>query len=119
MYERLAAPQASRGCLDPATLRAVDLACRQVDLPLDVIHSPRTSTSELRELIRKSLQSADERLATRFWTGEDVAQLVRARAWVVEQLLLLAWHRIVPGLDSLCLVAVGGFGRGELHPHSS
>src|SRR5690606_11383636 len=49
---------------------------------------------------------------------EDVVQLVRARAWVVEQLLLLAWHRVVPGLDSVCLVAVGGFGRGELHPHS-
>src|SRR6186713_373613 len=83
MYERLAAPQASRGCLDPATLRAVDLACRQVDLPLDIINSPRESTSELRELVRKSLQAADERLAARLWAGEDVAQLVRARAWVV------------------------------------
>ncbi len=118
MYERLAAPQASRGCLDPATLRAVDLACRQVDRPLEVAASPRESSDELRELIRKSLQSADKRLAERLWAGEDVVQLVRARAWVVEQLLLLAWHRIVPGLNDICLVAVGGFGRGELHPHS-
>ena len=118
MYERLAAPQASRGCLDPATLTAVDLACRQVERPLDSSVPFRESTGELRELIRESLNRADERLAARLWAGEDVAQLVRARAWVVEQLLLLAWHRVMPGPVNMCLVAVGGFGRGELHPHS-
>jgi len=117
-YERLAAPQASRGCLDPATLRAVDLACRHVTPADEAVLSPRESVQELRELIRRSLHGADERLASRLWAGEDVVQLVRARAWVVEQLLLLAWHRIVQGLENICLVAVGGFGRGELHPHS-
>ena len=117
MYERLAAPQASRGCLDPATLKAVDLACRQVELPLGA-PSSNESTDELRELIRRSLQGADERLSARLWAGEDIVQLVRARAWVVEQLLLLAWHRVMPDLRNICLVAVGGFGRGELHPHS-
>lgn len=118
MYERLAAPQASRGCLDPATLKAVDLACRQVELPEDAGSSPRESSEALRELIRRSLHGADECLAGRLWAGEDVVQLVRARAWVVEQLLLLAWHRLMPGFNNICLVAVGGFGRGELHPHS-
>jgi UTP:GlnB (protein PII) uridylyltransferase len=118
MYERLAAPRASRGCLDPVTLAAVDLACRQVERPLDTSGSPRERTGELRELVRKSLVNADERLAERLWAGEDVVQLVRARAWVVEQLLLLAWHRILPDAVNICLVAVGGFGRGELHPHS-
>jgi len=117
-YERLAAPQASRGCLDPATLKAVDLACRQVDRPAESAASPRESRDELRELIRESLQRADKRLADRLWAGEDVVQLVRARAWVVEQLLLLAWHRTISRLDEICLLAVGGFGRGELHPHS-
>jgi len=118
MYERLAAPQASRGCLDPSTLKAVDIACRHVDRPEAATASLRESSEELRELIRQSLQGADKRLAERLWAGEDVVQLVRARAWVVEQLLLLAWHRIVPCLEHICLVAVGGFGRGELHPHS-
>ena len=99
MYERLGAPQASRGCLDPATLKAVDLACRQVERPDAVTPSLRESSDELRELIRKSLQGADKRLAERLWAGEDVVQLVRARAWVVEQLLLLAcrkrrWRRL-------------------------
>ncbi len=117
-YERLSAPQASRGCLDPATLRVIDEACRAAPPRAGVRQTVTTPVSELRELLRASLVQADERLAERFWNGEDVVQLVRARAWVVEQLLLLAWHRMVPGLESLCLVAVGGFGRGELHPHS-
>ncbi|HMB60289.1 MAG TPA: [protein-PII] uridylyltransferase, partial [Xanthomonadales bacterium] len=118
MYERLAAPQASRGCLDPATLKAVDLACRLVGRSSASASVSRQDIHELRDLIRTSLQGADERLAARLWAGEDVVQLVHARAWVVEQLLLLAWHRVMPELVNICLVAVGGFGRGELHPHS-
>lgn len=119
MYERLSAPQASRGCLDSGIMKAVDLACRSVLLP--DYEQPNLSSeqlAELRDQLRQALNGADQRLAERFWSKEDVVQLVRARAWVVEQLLLLAWHRVVPGLDSVCLVAVGGFGRGELHPQS-
>jgi [protein-PII] uridylyltransferase len=100
-------------------MKAVDLACRSVLLP--GYKPPALVDSEiaqLREQVRHALTSADQRLAERFWAKEDVVQLVRARAWVVEQLLLLVWHRLVPCLDNICLVAVGGFGRGELHPHS-
>ncbi|HET6564036.1 MAG TPA: [protein-PII] uridylyltransferase, partial [Xanthomonadales bacterium] len=100
-------------------MKAVDLACRSVLQP--DYQQPSLSdeqVAELRDQLRQALSGADQRLAERFWAKDDVVQLVRARAWVVEQLLLLAWHRVVPGLDSVCLVAVGGFGRGELHPHS-
>ena len=100
-------------------MKAVDLACRSVLLPPAAEQTPlEEQVAELREQIRAALSGADQRLAERFWAKEDVVQLVRARAWVVEQLLLLAWHRLIPGLDKICLVAVGGFGRGELHPHS-
>ncbi len=119
MYERLSAPQASRGCLDPGTMKAVDLACRSVMQPdFELQPLQDKEIAELRDQIRQALNGADQRLAERFWAKEDVVQLVRARAWVVEQLLLLAWHKLIPGLDTICLVAVGGYGRGELHPHS-
>ncbi len=119
MYERLSAPQASHGCLDPDTMRAVDLACRSVMQPgFELQPLQDRELAELRDRIRLALSGADQRLAEGFWAKEDVVQLVRARAWVVEQLLLLAWHKLIPNLDTICLVAVGGFGRGELHPHS-
>lgn len=79
--------------------------------------------SKMREHLKSELHRADEALAEQFWDGADVAELVRTRAWAVEQLLVQAWSYCVT--DSLgegetepCLVAVGGFGRGQLHPHS-
>ena len=44
--------------------------------------------------------------------------MVKARAWVVDQLILHAWDNLIPAGENVSLVAVGGFGRGELHPHS-
>ncbi len=53
-----------------------------------------------------------------FQAKTNIRELVRARGWVIEQLVLLAWERMVSARAPLELVAVGGFGRGELHPHS-
>ncbi len=74
--------------------------------------------ADLRDFIREALEQADAKLADRFWDGKDVVQLVHSRAWAVEQLLLLAWRKLVPFTKEISLVAVGGFGRGELHPNS-
>ena len=73
---------------------------------------------ELRDFVRTALANADQRLADFFWAGEDIVNVVRSRAWAVEQLLLLVWKKLVTPSDSVSLVAVGGYGRGELHPHS-
>ncbi len=58
-------------------------------------------------------------MAERFRQGESVVELVHERARFVDEILLASWHRL--GLatdDGLSLVAVGGYGRGELHPGS-
>ena len=68
---------------------------------------------------RRALAAADANLETRFRAGDSVGPLVRARAEVVDRVLTTMWTQY--GLDrdgAFALVAVGGYGRGELHPHS-
>ncbi len=76
-------------------------------------------TSTPVELFRHTLYSVNEALDDRFRRGAPVADLVVQRAWFIDELMTRAWNRIVePGSDDIALVAVGGYGRGELHPHS-
>lgn len=60
-----------------------------------------------------------------FYAGEDVEVLLHARAEFVDHVLQLAWRRFewnenLSGWAKrrISLVAVGGYGRSELHPHS-
>lgn len=58
-------------------------------------------------------------LEQRFHAGDDIMELVATRSQHMDQLLTGLWQRF--GLDRdarLALVAVGGYGRGELHPYS-
>ena len=55
----------------------------------------------------------------RYDEGEEIADLVHARARFIDDLLVAVWdHCGLPLEQALCLIAVGGYGRGELHPHS-
>ncbi|MBK1852430.1 [protein-PII] uridylyltransferase [Marinobacter sp. 1-4A] len=68
-----------------------------------------------RELL-KERYDAD---AEAFRQGADVRALVRSRADTVDTVLELIWNRYPFSSSSdIALVAVGGYGRGELHPHS-
>lgn len=66
---------------------------------------------------RALLAAAGDALKTRFEGGESVVELVHARATVVDGVLLQLW-RLHIGTAGVALVAVGGYGRGELHPCS-
>ena len=74
----------------------------------------RLDTEDLRRRIRR----ADDALAARFWAGEDVAVLVAERARFIDAFLAEIWQHWFQRNDNLALLAVGGYGRGELHPHS-
>ena len=68
---------------------------------------------------RATLAWGRERLLSLFHEGQAAESLVRARAHLVDEVLRDAWARYLseksPGL---ALVAVGGYGRGELLPAS-
>jgi len=99
--ERLGAVAATRRCLDLAAL---------AELPRD--------TQALARALRVAREQADRELSAKFAAGTDIRELVHARAWVVEQLVLSAWRHLVAVRVELELCAVGGFGRGELQPYS-
>jgi len=101
VIKRLGAVPATRHCLDLVELN------RLTDDP-----------NALAAALRSARKGADAALHAAFRAGTDIRELVQARAWVIEQLVLTAWERIIPADSALELVAVGGFGRGELHPHS-
>src|SRR5260370_15958845 len=68
---------------------------------------------------RELLRHAHEELKARFLAEEPVEGLVHARAALVD-IVLLEVRRAQSTADtaSWALVAVGGYGRGELHPCS-
>ena len=69
-------------------------------------------------LFRDTLKRSNERLKVLFDQGETMTQLVKLRASSIDFLLLQAWSRMIPGNADASLIAVGGYGRGELHPAS-
>jgi [protein-PII] uridylyltransferase len=78
-----------------------------------------SSTDNPLSLFREQLQSASETIKTQFENGIAVEKLVAERAAVMDQLLIRAWHKLFNKNESdIALVAVGGYGRGELHPAS-
>lgn len=66
---------------------------------------------------KEALDHGAQTLGDAFNAGYNVVELVHKRAWLVDQLLIHAWQLMVSSKD-LTLVAVGGYGRGELHPAS-
>jgi len=69
-------------------------------------------------LFQKALKQGAEKLQSLFEAGEPVTALVHSRAAYIDDLLIRAWHYYLPADAHLTLIAVGGYGRGELHPGS-
>src|SRR5690554_4413635 len=67
---------------------------------------------------KAALREIQARLDARFRDGADIRDLVHGRAWCLDRLLAVAWEQHTWPDEGVALLAVGGYGRGELHPHS-
>jgi [protein-PII] uridylyltransferase len=72
----------------------------------------------LQGALRAALRNASAALDRDFRDGRRAGELLRERAAFMDALLSYAWRASGLGDDNLALVAVGGYGRGELHPAS-
>lgn len=87
----------------------------------DILRQLDTAAAEGRPAIptfKQAHRDGMAHLAERFHAGDDVVQLVHGRAQLVDELLHRAWALHVTEDADAALIAVGGYGRGELHPAS-
>lgn len=68
--------------------------------------------------LKQQLEAGQEAQALAFAAGEAIELLVQARARLVDGILNELWQQVFGDRTDIALVAVGGYGRGELHPAS-
>lgn len=67
---------------------------------------------------KEALSEIKSSLDERFTAGEDIRKLVYGRAWEIDRILVNIWKEFDWPDNKIALIAVGGYGRGELHPCS-
>jgi len=68
-------------------------------------------------VFKDAMSAANTQFDVRFREGEDIRSLIYERALFIDCILHYSWHQF-DWEDSIALLAVGGYGRGELHPFS-
>jgi len=101
-----------RNVLEPVDARATNPALRFFE------GVAAAEPAQLRQTLRAVLAEATNSFDQEFRDGRNVGELLRERAVLVDELLRHAWRSLDVPEDRLALVAVGGYGRGELHPCS-
>ncbi|MBU5377911.1 MAG: bifunctional uridylyltransferase/uridylyl-removing protein GlnD [Pantoea sp.] len=72
-----------------------------------------------RDTLKQKLETFNAFLSTAFDAGESAEMLIDARTLFIDRLLRRLWRFYgFDALPAIALVAVGGYGRGELHPLS-
>ena len=86
---------------------------------LDLLPARLAAADVSAEICAAELREAQADLRTRFSNDEPVETLVHARARLIDVVLREIWPRKLSShVTDWSLVAVGGYGRGELHPYS-
>ena len=70
---------------------------------------------------KNALEHGKAFLKEHYLKGGWAADLASTHAWLADELILLAWQQhlyLLPSKANISLIAVGGYGRSELHPYS-
>ncbi len=79
----------------------------------------RIASGSLTAALKAVVKDSTHKMHEAFKAKEDIRKLIYGRAWVIDQILRVAWDNFEwPSEEQISLIAVGGYGRGELHPHS-
>ena len=70
------------------------------------------------EIYRKALEFGRNAIHKHFLANAKASTLLSLRTAIVDHIIQLLWHKQSETFSGLALLAVGGYGRGELHPYS-
>ena len=77
------------------------------------------AAADLHQVFSDCIKAHQAHLIESFRAGTSASELIRRRSDFMDEILAIAWNQFLAGAgDHLALVAVGGYGRQELHPHS-
>jgi [protein-PII] uridylyltransferase len=92
--------------------------CRESLFDASTIDAAIKAGSPLITELKKLLAQASETLHEQFRADAPIGDIIRGRAKFIDQVLRYIWQQMNWPDNKISLVAVGGYGRGELHPFS-
>lgn len=69
-------------------------------------------------ILKQLLKKINRQQSEQFDNGHNIIHLVHDRSKAMDEILKLCWNYYQINYYEICLVAVGGFGRAEMHPYS-
>ncbi len=76
-------------------------------------------TPAIIKLLKSAVLTIDEGLKETYQSGSDVNTIVYGRSSLIDKLITTIYDHLFKNLDQeISIIAVGGYGRGELHPKS-
>lgn len=99
-----------------ATEVAVQLAPEDFQHIADLTASPAEHINQFKQALTRLNKNLEEQ----FYAERDITMLIHKRAQIIDVILQQAWRLYfsVDLYEDIALVAVGGYGRAELHPRS-